>query len=138
MPWSQTLSLCENVKRRLEEEYARRALPGKPFVSSRVTQVYQTGVCIYFYFAFYHKGVERPSQVFTELERIARDEILRSGGSLSHHHGVGKLRRSFLPRIMSATALEWSAEVKRAIDPTNIFGAGNQMLEANPAVRLRA
>jgi alkyldihydroxyacetonephosphate synthase len=138
VPWSQTLSLCENVKRRLEEEYARRALPGKPFVSSRVTQVYQTGVCIYFYFAFYHKGVERPSQVFTELERIARDEILRSGGSLSHHHGVGKLRRSFLPRIMSATALEWSAEVKRAIDPTNIFGAGNQMLEADPAVRLRA
>ena len=138
VPWSQTLSLCENVKRRLEEEYARRALPGKPFVSSRVTQVYQTGVCIYFYFAFYHKGVERPSQVFTELERIARDEILRSGGSLSHHHGVGKLRRSFLPRIMSATALEWSAEVKRAIDPTNIFGAGNQMLEANPALHLRA
>jgi len=138
VPWSQTLSLCENVKRRLEEEYARRALPGKPFVSARVTQVYQTGVCIYFYFAFYHKGVERPSQVFTELERIARDEILLSGGSLSHHHGVGKLRRSFLPRIMSATALEWSAEVKRAIDPTNIFGAGNQKLEADPAVRLRA
>ena len=138
VPWSQTLSLCENVKRRLEEEYARRALPGKPFVSARVTQVYQTGVCIYFYFAFYHKGVERPSQVFTELERIARDEILLSGGSLSHHHGVGKLRRSFLPRIMSATALEWSTEVKRAIDPTNIFGAGNQKLEADPAVRLRA
>jgi alkyldihydroxyacetonephosphate synthase len=138
VPWSQTLSLCENVKRRLEEEHARRALPGKPFVSARVTQVYQTGVCIYFYFAFYHKGVERPSQVFTELERIARDEILLSGGSLSHHHGIGKLRRSFLPRIMSATALEWSAEVKRAIDPTNIFGAGNQKLEADPAVRLQA
>jgi len=138
VPWSQTLSLCENVKRRLEEEYARRALPGKPFVSARLTQVYHTGVCIYFYFAFYHKGVERPSQVFTELERIARDEILRSGGSLSHHHGVGKLRCSFLPRIMSATALEWSAEVKRAIDPTNVFGAGNQKLDAHPAVRLQA
>ncbi len=138
VPWSQALSLCENVKRRLEEEYARRALPGKPFVSARMTQVYQTGVCIYFYFAFYHKGIERPSQVFAELEHIARDEILRSGGSLSHHHGVGKLRRSFLPRIMSATALEWSAEVKRAIDPANIFGAGNQKSEADPAVRLQA
>lgn len=138
VPWSQALSLCENVKRRLEEEYASRALPGKPFVSARMTQVYQTGVCIYFYFAFYHKGLERPSQVFAELEHIARDEILLSGGSLSHHHGVGKLRRSFLPRIMSATALEWSAEVKRAIDPTNIFGAGNQKSGADPAVRLQA
>lgn len=138
VPWSQALSLCENVKRRLEEEYARRALPGKPFISARMTQVYQTGVCIYFYFAFYHKGLERPSQVFAELEHIARDEILRSGGSLSHHHGIGKLRRSFLPRIISATALEWRDEVKRAIDPANIFGAGNQQAETDPKVRLQA
>lgn len=136
--WSQAYSLCENVKKRIEEEYAARSLPGKPFISARVTQVYQTGVCIYFYFAFCHKGVKRPSQVFMELERIARDEILRSGGSLSHHHGVGKLRQSFLPRIMSATALEWRSEVKRAIDPTNIFGAGNQKLDADPTLRLQA
>jgi len=40
--------------------------------------------------------VKNPSEVFAELERAARDEILRSGGSLSHHHGVGKLRREFL------------------------------------------
>ena len=135
--WSQALSLCENVKRRLDEEYARRKLPGKPFISARMTQVYQTGVCIYFYFAFYHKGLENPSQVFAELEHIARDEILRSGGSLSHHHGIGKHRRIFLPRIMSGTALEWSADVKRAIDPANIFGAGNQAQEADPSARLQ-
>ncbi len=135
--WSQALSLCENVKRRLDEEYAKRKLPGKPFISARMTQVYQTGVCIYFYFAFYHKGLENPSQVFAELEHIARDEILRSGGSLSHHHGIGKHRRNFLPRIMSGTALEWCADVKRAIDPANIFGAGNQAQEADPSARLQ-
>ena len=67
-----------------------------------------------------------------------RDLVLRSGGSLSHHHGVGKLRRSFLPRIMSATTLKWSADVKQAVDPKNIFGAGNQKPEADPAIRLRA
>jgi hypothetical protein len=39
---------------------------------------------------------------------------------------------------MSAPALEWGAEVKRAIDPTNIFGAGNQELDADPALRKRA
>ena len=135
--WSQALSLCENVKRRLDDEYAKRKLPGQPFISARMTQVYQTGVCIYFYFAFYHKGIENPSQVFAELEYIARDEILRSGGSLSHHHGIGKHRRIFLPRIMSETALEWSADVKRAIDPANIFGAGNQAQEADPSARLQ-
>ncbi len=138
VPWSQALSLCDNVKRRIAAEHAARGLPGTPFISCRVTQVYQTGVCVYFYLAFYHKGVEQPSAVFAELERSARDEILHSGGSLSHHHGVGKLRRAFLPRIMSPAALEWAAEVKRAIDPANVFGAGNQLVAGPPAARLRS
>ena len=129
VPWSHALSLCENVKRRLTDEYKRRGLPGKPFVTSRITQVYPTGVCIYFYFGFYYKGIPNPHEAYLELENIARDEILKSGGSLSHHHGVGKLRREFLPRIMSETALQWKRELKKTLDPTNVFGAGNQGLD---------
>jgi alkyldihydroxyacetonephosphate synthase len=128
VPWSQLVTLCESVKRRLHEEYRRRQLPGHPFVTCRVTQVYATGACVYFYFAFYHKGVDDPSGVYAELERCARDEILRRGGSLSHHHGVGKLRQGFLARVQSPAALEWAAEVKRAVDPRNVFGGRNQGL----------
>ena len=130
VPWSHALALCENVKRRLVDEYQRRGLPGKPFVSARVTQIYPTGVCIYFYFGFYYKGIPNPQEVYLELENMARDEILKSGGSLSHHHGVGKLRCAFLPRIMSETAIRWKHELKKSLDPANIFGAGNQGLDA--------
>ncbi len=138
VPWSQALSLCENVKRRLAAEHAARGLPGRPFVTCRVTQVYQTGVCVYFYFGFYHKGVERPDEVYAGLERAARDEILRSGGSLSHHHGIGKIRREFLPRIFSPAALEWTAEVKRAVDPANVFGIGNQTMAGGGEIAVAA
>jgi alkyldihydroxyacetonephosphate synthase len=117
------------VKRRVREEHAKRKLPGIPFITCRVTQLYPTGVCIYFYFAIYYKGVEHPSEVYAELERAARDEILRSGGSLSHHHGIGKLREPFLARIASPGALAWSDAVKRAVDPLNVFGIGNQRTE---------
>ena len=134
VPWSQVLDLCTNVKRRVTEEYARRGLPGKPFISCRVTQVYQTGVCVYFYLAFWHKGVEQPATAFAELERAARDEILRNGGSLSHHHGVGKLRRDFLPRIASPAALAWNADLKRAVDPSNVFGIANQAMTPEQAM----
>ncbi len=126
--WSDALKICENVKSVLRTEYAKRELPGKPFVTSRITQVYRTGVAIYFYFGFYYKGVENPSEVYLELENIARDEILRCGGSLSHHHGVGKIREAYLPEIMSETALKWKREIKHALDPQDVFGAGNQNL----------
>jgi len=127
--WTNALSLCERVRGRLTQEYTRLGLPGKPFLSARITQVYRTGVCIYFYFGFYYKDIPNPHEVYLELENAARDEILKSGGSLSHHHGVGKLRRAFLPRIMSETAIQWKRDLKKTLDPTNVFGAGNQGLD---------
>ncbi|HEX5067228.1 MAG TPA: FAD-binding oxidoreductase [Myxococcota bacterium] len=125
VPWSEAQALCANVKQRLWQEHEKRGLPGKPFISVRVTQLYGAGVCLYFYFAFHYKGVEHPSEVFAELERAARDEILRSGGSLSHHHGVGKLRSEFLPRVFSPAALAWRSRLARSVDPDDLFGAGN-------------
>ncbi len=119
--WSDALKICENVKRVLREEYERRGLPGKPFVTSRITQVYRTGVAIYFYFGFYYKGVENPSEVYLALENIARAEILRSGGSLSHHHGVGKIRQAFLPEVMSETALNFKTPGKKQFRSEKYF-----------------
>jgi alkyldihydroxyacetonephosphate synthase len=124
--WSEAVALCANVKRRVLEEYERRGLPGTPFISCRVTQLYQTGVAVYFYFGFHHKGVDRATEVYAEIEHAARDEILRSGGAVSHHHGIGKIRRQYLPRVQSPAARTWAARVKRALDPTNVFGIANQ------------
>ncbi len=125
VPWSRVLSLCDNVKQRLHAECAARGVPGRPFVTARVTQLYQTGVCVYFYFGFYHKGMADPLATYLELERAAREEILASGGSISHHHGVGKLRRGFLSRVFSPAVLDWAAGIKQAVDPNNVFGIGN-------------
>jgi alkyldihydroxyacetonephosphate synthase len=125
VPWSRVLDVVNAVKRRVHEEHAARRLPGKPFISVRVTQLYEAGACLYFYFAFYYKGVEHPSEVFAELERAARDEILKMGGSLSHHHGIGKLRSAFLPRVFTPAALAWRERMKQALDPDNVLGCGN-------------
>ena len=123
--WSDATALCQNVKQRIWQEHEKRGLPGTPFISCRVTQLYETGVCVYFYYAFHHAGVEEPSAVYSQLEHIAREEILNSGGSLSHHHGIGKLRRGFLPEIFSPAALRWRRELKASIDPDDLFGCGN-------------
>lgn len=129
VPWSKVESLCDRVKARIRDEHERRGLPGKPFVSCRVTQLYETGACVYFYFAFHHKGVERPMEVYAAIEHAAREEILACGGSLSHHHGIGKLREGFMADILSPAGLAWQEQVKRALDPTDVFGCGNQSVE---------
>lgn len=127
VPWSNVTALCDNVKRRIAIEHEKRRLPAKPVVTCRVTQIYDTGACIYFYFAFYAKGVENPSEVFKEIEHAAREEILKSGGSLSHHHGIGKHRRDFVPQIMSPAMVEWKQKQKETLDPLGTFGTRNQL-----------
>lgn len=72
-----------------------------------LTQVYDSGCCIYFYFGFNYRGLATdPLHVYEEIEvpepftvllplreeagqmqEAARDEILANGGSISHHHG---------------------------------------------------
>ncbi|MBL8019333.1 MAG: FAD-binding oxidoreductase [Leptospirales bacterium] len=141
VPWSNVVKLCSNVKRRINEEHAKRNLPGRPVVTCRVTQIYDTGACIYFYFAFYGKGVENPSDVFKDIEHAAREEILRSGGSLSHHHGIGKHRRDFIPEIMSEAMVDWKRRQKAALDPMNIFGTRNGLPDTGiepPDLRIAA
>lgn len=125
VPWSRAIELYQRVKARVEREHTRLGLPGKPFFTGRITQVYTTGVCIYFYLGFYTKGVDEPVAKYMEMEHAAREEILAAGGSLSHHHGVGKLRRDFLPQVQSGASLESVAALKRALDPDDLFAAHN-------------
>ena len=115
VPWSNALALATMSNAGFWRNTSARSCRVSRFVTARVTQLYRTGVCIYFYFGFYYKGIPNPQEVYLELENIARDEILKSGGSLSHHHGVGKLRRAFLPRIMSETAMQWKRELKKSL-----------------------
>lgn len=129
VPWTAIARVCAAVRRRVEEEHRRRGLPGKPFLSARVTQLYDTGVCIYFYLAYYFKGVDDPARVYGELEVAAREEILSAGGSLSHHHGVGKLRQRFLGAVRPPAALAVSLAAKHALDPGNVLGAGNNAFQ---------
>jgi alkyldihydroxyacetonephosphate synthase len=126
VPWSQLEALIENTKKRVYAEHAAMNLPGRPFVTARVTQIYETGAAVYFYLAYYYKGVEHPTDKYVTLENHARDEILKNGGSLSHHHGIGKLRQDFLPRNASPATVAWQSAAKAALDPQTVFGCGNQ------------
>jgi alkyldihydroxyacetonephosphate synthase len=124
-PWSKVGSIIEKTKRRLNSEHETRCLPGKPFVGCRVTQLYQDGVCLYFYFCMNTENVKDASHVFSEIEHAARCEILKQGGNLSHHHGIGKVRAAFLQASVPPAYKRIVESVKESMDPQNIFAAAN-------------
>jgi D-lactate dehydrogenase (cytochrome) len=47
------------------------------------------------------------------------------GGTLSAEHGIGKLKRDYLPLFYSAQHLREMAALKRAFDPAGMLGRGN-------------
>jgi len=125
-PWDRVSAVVANTKHRIESECIARKF-SHYFISARVTQVYDAGACIYFYFGFNYGSMPMMEavHVYDELETIARDEILASGGSLSHHHGVGKIRRKWLPTVLSSSSIEVLKTIKRTVDPKNIMASGN-------------
>ena len=125
VPWNRIRYVCQGVERGLAEQAKMKNVPGKPYLSYRVTQTYHTGVCIYFTMGLYGKGLENATGVFHEIEDHLRQIIIDNGGSLSHHHGVGKVRQAFLPQVHSENSISVVRESKRAMDPNNTFGIGN-------------
>lgn len=124
VPWDRTLTLCNNVKHRLTRELKAAGIQHY-LLSCRVTQTYDVGSCVYFYFAFKWNGVGDAVETYERLEEMAREEILASGGSLSHHHGVGKLRSKWFSSQVSKPGVELYNVTKRQLDPKNIFANGN-------------
>ena len=120
-PWSKVDEIIRRTTDRIYHEHKNRALPGEPFISSRITQLYDEGACVYFYLCIYVDGVHEPHHVFADIETAARETILLHVGTLSHHHGVGKLRSPFMKYINSDTFENVLKNVKAAFDPDNIF-----------------
>ena len=123
--WDRVSVLGKALEEVLLEQHSHYKLPGKPYLSYRVTQLYHSSVCVYIMFGIYTKDVEQPEEVFKKIEEKMREKVLKHGGSISHHHGVGKLRKSFIKDAMSAEHIQLAGAVKKQLDPKNIFGAGN-------------
>ncbi|MBX6770742.1 MAG: FAD-binding protein [Chloroflexi bacterium] len=65
-----------------------------------------------------------------EMERVAlaaREifaEALRLGGTLSGEHGIGLLKRAFMPASVDSAALALMRQIKRTLDPDNLLNPG--------------
>ncbi|GMH61430.1 hypothetical protein TrST_g6711 [Triparma strigata] len=121
--------MVECVKQRVREAHVERGVCGEALVSARVTQLYEDGACVYFYYIMDSSGLKDGNRTFSEIEEIARGTILENGGNLSHHHGVGKHRAKFVKERVGGSVVDVMRGVKKEIDGDNVFGVRNGVFE---------
>jgi alkyldihydroxyacetonephosphate synthase len=101
-----------------------RQMPGWLAGSAHSSHVYRSGLNLYFTFA---ARTDAPSEMQARyLEGWSRvmEATDRHGGSLSHHHGIGRVRRDYMEREVGPGALALLRAVKKAIDPNGIMNPG--------------
>jgi alkyldihydroxyacetonephosphate synthase len=123
-PWDKIHDICDAVKREAKQIHKDYQIPGKPFVSYRITQLYVTGVCIYFTYGVCTKGLDG-AHIAADADHRLRGAIVKAGGAISNHHGVGKFRAALLEQKLTAPSGELIRSMKGVLDPSNVFGAGN-------------
>jgi len=47
-----------------------------------------------------------PVKVYEDAENEGREEILKCGGSISHHHGIGKIRKMFAEKTIGSIGIK--------------------------------
>ncbi|MBK8253586.1 MAG: FAD-binding oxidoreductase [Polyangiaceae bacterium] len=127
-PWSKLGALYENV---------RAALGKHVFVMAHLSHAYPDGCSIYFTFAGGGNTAAAQSTAYDAAWRNALDAAIASGGTLSHHHGVG---RSKAPALGAELGLGVDVvhALRRAFDPSGVLNPGNLLPREGSAPRTTA
>jgi len=114
-PWA----ILESLRGRVGD--ALGALEGMVNVSVHQSHAYLDGACLYFTFAGQPDG--DPTSFYRRAWDDAMNEVLRAGGAISHHHGIGRARARFVASALGGgfTLLEG---VKALLDPHHLLNPG--------------
>ena len=98
----------------------------KAFMMIHISHVYENGANLYFTFLSpMEKGNEKNDYVL--FHRGLVDTILANGGSITHHHGVGRVFAPWMEGHLGKTYMEALKGVKRHFDPNNIMNPGGTL-----------
>lgn len=121
--WSRAAELFTRVMSRVEREFPRFA--DLTMLGAHSSHCYQTGTNLYFVYD-YNIRCEPQDEIreyHVPLNAIVVAEALAVGGSMVHHHGVGKYRTPWV-KEEHGSAYALLEGLKRTFDPKGIMNAG--------------
>ena len=119
--WGGLQSLYEQVARALVTSLEQRGTPAR--VLCHVSHLYRSGASLYFtVLASQERGAEL--EQWEAAKQAASQAIADAGGTITHHHAVGRDHRPWLRGEVGELGLELIRSAKQRLDPAGVMNPG--------------
>jgi len=120
--WDRFAKFHADVTRRINDVLKR--VTGKPGgVTCRFTHVYPDGPAPYFTFQALGRTTAMLEQ-WQEIKAEANDAVVSAGGTITHHHAVGRDHRPGYVKECPPLFADMFKAAKKAVDPNGIMNPG--------------
>jgi len=102
---------------------AIKIIGGKGIITCRFTHVYPDGPAPYF--STYVIGTpKRQLEEWDFIKKSVSNVLVRTGGTITHHHAVGRDHQPFYERECDPLYLKTLYSLKKTLDPNGIMNPG--------------
>jgi alkyldihydroxyacetonephosphate synthase len=119
--WSRLGDLHAAVGAAIRESLAAQGTPGLVFC--HLSHAYADGASLYFTFISRARHGEEVEQ-WRAVKRAASKAIVATGGTITHHHAVGRDHAPYMEAEVGRTGVEVLRAVKERLDPAGIMNPG--------------
>ena len=88
------------------------------------SHVYPTGACLYYTFILRDTDDLTVEHRYHATWRQAADACIEAGGTLTHHHGMGRLKAAYVESELGPEAAALLRQLKALLDPAGILNPG--------------
>jgi len=117
-PWSRLNEIHDAVYAAANKAYDEIGTPG--WIMSHLSHSYHSGACRYFTFAFVHGG-ETAIAEYDVVKKAIQQAFVDHGGTISHHHGVGREHAPWLEQDISTEGVALMSGLFASADPKKNF-----------------
>ncbi|MEU0368782.1 FAD-binding oxidoreductase [Streptomyces sp. NPDC006283] len=118
--WSALPGLYDSVRQALTTTLTEAGTP--PLVMCHISHVYENGASLYF--TVVSAQGEDAVAHWAPAKRAANDAIVASGGTISHHHGVGTDHRDWYAEEIGPVGVRILQALKAELDPAGVLNPG--------------
>ena len=123
-PWDRIAEVYDKATKSVSE------IPGCRASSAHSSHVYRSGLNLYFTFAVQLDSTDAMEGAYFEAWQRIMQATADCGGSVAHHHGIGRVRRDWMKTELGDGGARLLRSLKAAIDPKGIMNPGVMIPDA--------